>query len=366
MFDKQLRYPIAIDMSGDHIYAAQLRKTRKGPNIRGLVFKQAIWNTEETNDREEQLVSVLKEISSNRCFRGKKAVLHLPSRNISSFPIRIEAKKSAHLEEAIVRESKEYISFPLEEAIIDYPSLIPISTGDTEKYKAIIIAIHRDPTDQYLRIFKRAGLIVDAVDFDVSSLIRLHQFGHQISENPIILCHIDHNQCLISVVNNNGILAVHHISWGFNHLVDKVRSNLELPHDDHKTEQLLKQYGMTYARQENNGDGEIDGTGDDMQQAIYQIIMPYVEELIDEFHKMTVYLRSEERDAFIEEIYLYGWATSVNDLDYYFEKRLNIPTRLVNPMRDFALDKGGILSDRLNGAPFALAIGLALRRVAWL
>ena len=366
MFDKQLRYPIAIDMSGGDIYAAQLKKTHRGPIIRGLVFKQATWDIEETSDREEKLVSVLKEISSNRSFRGKKAVLHLPSRNISSFPIRIETKKSELLEEAIVRESKEYISFPLEEAIIDYPSLIPISTGDTKKYKAIIIAIHRDPIDQYLRIFKRAGLIVDAVDFDVFSLIRLHQFGYQIAENPIMLCHIDHTQCLISVINSNGILAAHHISWGFHHLVDKVQSNLELPHDDHKTEQLLKQYGLIYARQENNGGSETGGTGDDMQQAIYQIIMPYIEELIDEFHKMTVYLRSEERDAFIEEIYLYGWANSVNDLDYYFEKRLNIPTRLVNPLRDFALDEGGILSDRMNGAPFALAIGLALRRIAWL
>jgi len=365
MFDKKLRYPIAIDMSGENIYAAQLKKTHSGPAIRGLVYKQAAWEVEEANDREEKLVTVLKEISNNRCFRGKKTVLHLPSRDISSFPIRIEAEKTEILEEAIVRESKEYISFPLEEAIIDYPSLIPISTGDTRKYKAIIIAIHRDPIHQYLRIFKRAGLIVDAVDFDVSSLIRLHQFGHQISENPIMLCHIDHNQCLISVVNSNGILALHHISWGFNHLLDKVRSNLELPHNDHKTEQLLKQYGLTYSRQEDNGNNETDGTGDDMQQAIYQIIMPYIEELIDEFHKMTVYLRSEERDAFIEEIYLYGWANSVHDLDYYFEKRLNIPTRLVNPLTDFA-DEGSILSDSMNGAPFALAIGLALRRVAWL
>jgi type IV pilus assembly protein PilM len=353
-------------MSGDHVYAAQLKKTRKGHAVRGLVYKQTTWDTDEADDREKKIISELREIANNQCFKGKKTVLHLPSKNISSFPILIEAKKTESIEEAIVRESKEYISFPLEEAVIDYPSLIPLPTGDSVKYKAIILAIHRDPIQEYLRILKRAGLIVDVIDFDVSSLIRLHQFGNQISQNPIILCHIDHHQCLISAVTSSGILAIHHSAWGFNYLLEKVRTNLELAHNDTKTEQLLKQYGLAYSRQEDNGVNRTGMAGDGMQQAIYQIIMPYIEELIDEFHKMTVYLRSEERDAFVEEIYLYGWANSVHDLDYYFEKRLNIPTRLVNPLTDFALDQEGFLPDSLNGAPFALAIGLALRRVAWL
>jgi Tfp pilus assembly PilM family ATPase len=107
-------------------------------------------------------------------------------------------------------------------------------------------------------------------------------------------------------------------------------------------------------------------TLENMYRAIYQIITPYIEELIDELHKMLAYLRSEERNAVFEGIFMYGRGTFINSLDAYIERRLNIPTKLINPMTNIALHDDSILPDISEGAPFALAMGLAMRRVAWL
>ena len=103
-----------------------------------------------------------------------------------------------------------------------------------------------------------------------------------------------------------------------------------------------------------------------MHRALFQIIMPDIEALIDEFHKITIYLRSEEKNSRFEKIYLYGMANLINGLDRYFEKHFNISVELVNPITGFALEDENFLSDKTDGAPFGLAIGLALRSVPWL
>ena len=369
MFESKTRYPIAIDMSDDPIYAAQFRKSRKGPVVRGLAHKKRNgYDGDEPDDSETGLISILKDLLKGRCFSGKKAVLHLPHGSISSFPVRVRVEKGQMLEEVILRESKEYISYPLNEAVIDYPSLIPPSTDEKDHYRVTITAIQRDVIHRYLQICKRAGLIVEAIDFDVSSLIRLHGFLCEIPENPVILCNMDRTKILITVITCTGILAERHVSWGFSHLIDRIRSNLELPGPDYQTEGLLSQYGLAHDEYRDGNSNAVDGdiTDDSIRLAIYQIITPYIEELIDEFHKMTVYLRSEERDASVEKIYLYGHANSIHGLHCYLEKRLNIPTELVNPATRFAIDEGAGLRDPSEGAPFGLALGLALRRVTWL
>ena len=105
---------------------------------------------------------------------------------------------------------------------------------------------------------------------------------------------------------------------------------------------------------------------DNMYRAIYQIIIPHIEELIGEFYKMIVFLRSEERDSVFEGICIYGEGTLINHLDSYIEGRLNIPTQVKNSMTKLGLSDDGSLPDSSESAQFALALGLAMRKVRWL
>ena len=103
-----------------------------------------------------------------------------------------------------------------------------------------------------------------------------------------------------------------------------------------------------------------------MLRAVFQIITPYIEEVIHEFHKIIAYVRSEISNPIFEGIYLYGQGTRIRNLDRYIERRLNIPTKLVNPFTNATLSDKDIPTDTSEGALFALALGLALRKVPWL
>ena len=368
MFNLKSIYPVGIDIGEENIYAAQVRPTRKGLAVRGMVHRRLEVEAAGEDEISEALLPLIKEISKHKQFVGKRAVVHIPSKLIFSFPIRFQVEASESLEEAMVRKSKEYLPFPIEEAIMDYPSLIDPSSSENKQYKTTIIAVHREHISKYLKILKKAGYTVEAVDFGVISLFRLHRYLHESTTNPVILCNIDYSDSLITVVTDNTILADRHISWGIERLIEKMQENLGLSKDD-DARTFLREYGLIYESRIKTANGDNppeDMEAEDLQRAIYQIITPYCEELVDEFLKVISYLRSEEGIAVFDGIYVYGQGIFLNHLDSYIEKRINIPTELINPMTGLGPSRNGILTDIYEGAPFSLALGLAMRKVAWL
>ena len=101
-------------------------------------------------------------------------------------------------------------------------------------------------------------------------------------------------------------------------------------------------------------------------RTLFQLLTPYVEELIHELYQITGYVRSEIDAGGFGGIAIYGRASAINNLDQYIENRLNITTKVVNPMEKLVWqdDTGDMESGP--GAPFAPALGLALRKVSWL
>ena len=369
MLNSIYRYPIAIDISNQHLCAAQLKETRKGLAIRELFYQEVAEKTEANEETSDALLSGLKKISKNKQFQGKKVTAHLPSWNMVSFPIRFQVGSKETVEDAILRESEAYLPFPLENAVLDYPSIMEMSSGPGKQYKATVIATRMDDLQQNMLTLKAAGLNLDVVDFSVSSLFRLHHYLKSAPEHPVVLCHIDRTQTLITVMKADGILGERLIPWGIDYLLKRIQENMELENDRNKAKILLKKYGLTKDGTKVNskvGEPEEKESIDTTGQTIYQIITPYIEELIDEFHKITGYVRSEETDIFFGALYLYGLGEVIQGFEDYIEKRIGIQTETVNPFEVLEFSEERILPDFPDDTSFALALGLAMRKVTWL
>ena len=365
MLDRIYKYPIGVDVGEENVYAAQLRQTKQGLAVRGLFQGKA----EEMADQGARLLPALQGISKHKRLHGKRVVAIFRPQDTLSFPIRFEVGKTETTDHAILRQSSEHLPFPVAEAVIDYPSIAPPPSVSSNSYRAFIIAVHRDLVERYLHVFKRAGLIVEAVDFGLAALIRLHGYLFPPMEDPVILCHLGYDHSLLSVVTKDSILAHLNVSWGMAPLLRKIQASLELFHDDEKAKILLKKYGLLYEDREicpGDQDSAHRSAVDDSCRAIYQIITPQVEKWIFDFHKITGYVRSEDHDTTFESIYLYGCAPLIFHLDRYLERRLNIPTKVVNPLSQVKLSDERLLPDISEGGPFGLAIGLGMRKVSWL
>jgi type IV pilus assembly protein PilM len=365
-----LRYPIGIDIGKDELYAAQLQRTSKGIVVSGLSHMELDGTLDDDTDTCENLIASLKTLSQSKQFRGKSVVVHIPSRHTSIFPIHFQVGKTELIEESILRESEKHLRFPLEEAILDYTSISPVSTEDSNTFNVMVVAVHRDIIKKYLSWIGQADLIAEAIDFGVFSLIRLHRHFYDLSPNPIILCHIGNNESLLTVTTGDQILVGRPIAWGIKTLYERIMANLDLMNQRDTVLYLLKQHGMTYSMDRISDDPADDKNNDpesaNINGVIYQIISPYIDELINELLKMISYLRMRGTVSAIESIYLYGPVILIRHLDRYFKNRLNIPVTCVNPLARMALSQGIIVNDLPEGLPFALTLGLSMRKVPWL
>jgi Tfp pilus assembly PilM family ATPase len=132
---------------------------------------------------------------------------------------------------------------------------------------------------------------------------------------------------------------------------------------------LLERYGLSHHRF--NGEDELDGSSAgadqiDTKRAVSQVITPLVDELVHEFHKMFSYIRSETASILIDKLCLYGAAGGVFRLDRFLSHHLGIPTVLIDPVSDGTLKMNGASDGGLDGSLYALALGLAARRIPWL
>jgi type IV pilus assembly protein PilM len=365
-------YPIGLDFCDQDVYAVQLKKIRDGTAVRAMVHQRLSQAPADVLESSDTFVSSVKDIVKNSNFRGKRALIHIPSQYVYTFPISFEIGDDRSIEEAMVRELEAHLSFPVKDAIIDYPSLDTLSSGDPTKYKAVIIAAQRDKMEHYLHVLERAGLSVEAVDFGLCSLMRLHRSLYSLSGDPVILCNIGHTQSILAIVTHDSILAHRNISWGIQTLLSRLQSNLELPAESEQAMALLREYGISYEDFQSGPeipiaeDKGMSGNKMDIYRTLFQILIPHIDDFIHELHPIIGYVRSENQQAAFEGIYMYGHASSVCHLDQYLEKTLNIPTRCINPMTKLIPFSDSLLPDSPEGAPFALALGLAMRRVPWL
>ena len=271
-------------------------------------------------------------------------------------------------EALIVRESEKYMPFPIAEAVIDYPSISPLASGGPDDYAATIVASRREHIEHYINMLSKAGLKAEVFDFSVSALLRLHHQLFEPADNPIFLGNIGHSESLLSIVTKDDILAQRHIAWGIQRIIDQIQANFEHIGDDEKAGTLLKQYGLRHEDRENlemGLDPSDQAETGRMLNVCYQIISPHIEELILECHKIIAYVRSEVSNPIFDAIYMYGLANMIGNLEAYLEKRLQIPTKLVSPAKHLVFRNDGIFEGVSEGSEFALALGLAMRKVTW-
>ena len=360
------KYPIGLDIGKDHICAAQFKKSGKKLALRGLWHKSLDGALTDSDESADFLLPLLRQIAEYKGFKGKKVVIRIPSQEIISFPVSFKVHTGESLEAVMVRESEKYLPFAIEEAVIDYPS---ISSPSSDGYTATVVASRKERIEHFLTQLKKSGLSGEVIDFGVTALIRLHHFLFSAAEDPIVLCNVGHTETMIAIVHKDLILANRTIEWGTKALIENLQNNFEHLDDKNKAIVFLRKYGLLYENKENRkpqNQTDADPEIDSIRKVIYQISTPHIAELIQECHQIMAYVRSEYSNLPFSAIYIYGWAALIENIDRYFEKRIGIQTKLVNAQLNSNFAENQSVSDIIETAPFALALGAALRPVTWL
>src|SRR3972149_676455 len=149
--------PIGIDIGTRSINVVQLAKSASGLYIHeaDIMMLPAEKVTEEGS-----IIGAFSDIIKRNNFKGKEVVSRMPPSLVTIIPIKISQRENETEEGAILRESKEYIPYPLDEAVIDF---LPIGTVGEEGDKArkiLLIFTKRSDVINHLELLKNVGLKV--------------------------------------------------------------------------------------------------------------------------------------------------------------------------------------------------------------
>ena len=354
-------YPIGIAIGDRSVTAVQLKQDGRRPAVRAAV-RHTIQG--DPSEKKARLRAALRAIRRDRRFRGRKAVLHLPADVTTGFAVNLALDKDEPLEAAIVRESRRHLSFGIEEAVIDYPSMAQVPGDPPGRYRGFVVAARKDDVRAFMGLSAGAGLRVEAIDVEVASLMRLHEAVIGAGGGHALVGHVGRTRTLLIVSDDGGVRAQRRLAWGLEPLLDKIAKGFELQHGPQQTESLLRTCGLSFENDQ-APEAENPSVPLDIRRALYRILAPAADELVYELHKMIAYLRAENRIPEIDGIYLYGGASLVLNLDAYLTSRLGVAARLVNPLSAGAIG-GGVIADEGWSASYAMALGLAMRTVPWL
>lgn len=350
--------PIGVDIGTRSINIVQLATSPEGPYIHKADIAMLPGEKIEYMDT---LTEVLSEMMKRKHFHGREVISRMPASLVNMIPVKISRRENETLEQALLREAKEYIPYPIEEAVVDYLPITDIAQGTDEAQKILLIFARRSDVMDHLEMFKKIGYKVKAIDIGPNAINRAIKRFKKPSEKRILVINIGDANSFSTILWDDMLLIDRRMSWGENNVIEKIVSNLGM--DAHESRRVVYRYGIDWSSTPRLwiDDPSWAMSDEDIPAHIYEIVAPALEELNKEIEKMLIYCTSEMKGAMIDQIYLIGSGGLLKHLNSYLQKTFGIGVRPFEPEGIFNHTEGlkRVVKDNL--PVFIISIGLALR-----
>lgn len=340
---------IGVDLSVNNITLAQLKWDHQSPILNSVSQSPRL---DYTN--EEAILKGLKQLLATGSFKGKKAVITLPTHHITTIPLKYTLKEDEEVEQAILREAVNYLPFSLEESVLDHLSL-PNLDGRAPK-STLLIAAKKEEIVRYINLLHQAKLDVRVIEPRYCSLLRAIQWLVEERMRNHFIFYLGEHDSIIMVVVDEKILIVREIAWGVTILKKKIEKKLGL--SEARAEQVLFHYGVGGELSEKTKGEKIGPLqAKELYQVIYEITHPLMEELCLEIQKVISYSGSLAQQRIIDRGLLLGYGDQIKSLDKFIQQRIGIK---INSLEH----AGGEMYTWFCEHPFGeVALGLALRKI---
>lgn len=350
--------PIGIDIGTRSVNIAQLAMSSDGLYIHEA---DMVMLSDNKVIEESAITDVLSDSIKRNNFKGKEVVSRMSPSLVSIIPIKVLPREGESVEQAILRESKEYIPYPVDEAVIDYLPVSNVAEGPDESKKVLLIFVKRSDVISHIDIFKKVGLKVNAIDIGPNAINRTIKRFRKPSEKRILVINIGDEYSFSTILWDDMILIDRKMGWGENNIIEKMTQNLDV--ETNEARGIMYKYGIDWSSTPRIiiDDTKCVMADDDIPAHIYEIVATGLEDLSKEIEKMLIYCTSEMKGAMIDQIYLMGSGGLVRHLNEYLQKTFGIGVRPLEPEGIFNQAKTVKSVVKDNFPVFIIAIGLALR-----
>jgi len=302
------------------------------------------WMKEETSKKSlEEVSKVLKSLVTDLKMTGRQAVTALPEYEIVSRLVSLPPLKESEIKDALRFEAETFVPYPLDQVSIDYEI---IETDDAGRLTVFAIAARNYLIENYVNIFKGAGLDLLAIESPAVTMRRILQQMTAVSE-ATMLVDIGEKYSDIVSFKNKTIYFARSMPVGGESLTRAISVNLGL--DMASAEEYKKAYGIKAL--------ELEGK-------IKNAIMPVFSSMAEEIRRAMA-LYAENNNQAIDLIILSGGGAKLPGLAEELTRLLGVEVQVIQPFVKIDSTKIVLPIDLgVDGYRFSMATGLAMRDLA--
>ncbi len=336
MFFSRSKSKLGVDIGTSTIKLVQLKKEDGKYDLEsyGIVNVAYQISSEAGADVIGQMADILKKLLAKSRITAKKVVASLPNNTVFISVIDMPAMSERELKSAIEWEARRYIPLPIEEVTLSWSVLR--EAPDAEKIKVLITAVPTTVIDNYLKMFKLAGLEPEALEIEALALIR-SLVG--VRQDSFIIIDIGARNTSLNLVDKGFLRISRNLSMGGETITSGIAHSLHVSLA--RAEQFKIDLGFS---------GEL--------QQIPQVMRSVADSIKTETSQLVkIY---ESGGGKIEEIILAGSGSRLPGLQSYFAD-LGVKTTLGEPLKFINFDPR--LKEELSRVALGLSVsfGLAMR-----
>jgi len=282
---------VGIDLGSHAVKAIQVSDSPEGVTVVNAGYKE-FKSSEGSMDAgldSEQMALAIKEMWAQMKIKTGRVRIALSDPAIFIRQIKIPQVSEKELEKAIKWQAEKYISFPLDEAIVDYQNLDSSSPKSSDQRDVILVAVKNEVVNKYLNILNAAKVFPSVIDVSPFAIARGYaELYSEQREEIVSLVDIGNKTTSIIIVKGNALLFVRNTNIGGSHIVQSL------------------------------------GKSQDEENSVFN-------ELAVQIDRSFAFFERDQMSAKIQKIYLCGGGSQAQGLDQHLEKKMGIPTQRMDP-----------------------------------
>ncbi len=327
----------------------------------------------EVKNKDKFIQAIKKAIQNVKGEKLKEnnVIVSLPERKSFFQIIRMPKINKKELKTAVLFEAENYIPFSINDVYLDF-QVLPEDKNrffannknrfsqDKETQDILISAFPKNIIDDYLECFKKAGLVIRAMEVESQSIVRA-LIKNGVNPFPIFIIDFGRSTTSFILFSGYSICFTSSISLSSHSITERIAELLKM--DLKEAEKLKRKYGL-----------DLSGRHKKSQKLkkVFQATEEVLSGLIKEIKKYFLYYQTHinqigplPKEKKIKKIILCGRGSNLKELTTYLSLELGVLTELGNPWIN-------ILPQPLKEVPqisyeeslgYVTALGLALRGV---
>ncbi len=364
LFSQKTQSVLGVDVGGSSIKIVQLRKEKErailetygelatGP-YGGLEIGQTAGLV------EEKVVEILRDLIKESGAKATDCAIAIPTKSSFVTVMELPEMEESQVGQIIQLEARRYIPVPLTEVEIDWwvipeeevatPEELMGITGKSiaekkKKTKVLLIAIHKDTITKYKNIISGSGLVATPGSFEIETFSVIRSSMSQ-DMSPTLIIDIGAPTTKMAVVDRGIMRLSYSVTRGSQDITSALSKSLNISFS--RAEEMKREIGLSDAPE---------------HKEMLSVISPIVEYIFSEANSVIINYQAKNKRV-VNRVILTGGGSLMKGMIDFAVKRLNIEVSLSDPFSRVAYPAflQGALKEA--GPSFAVAIGLALRKL---